>query len=333
LAGKEYLQELFNGLLDGDGNKKHTVLSTVSKRLVENSVELAIKIGLTASFRQYQPSNKTYIKNRPIHSLPFYLVCFGYTEPNLHRRNMKQINYVGDVWCLNVENKNFLIERNGKFCFSGNSMSRYGNQQPPFDETLSPKPIDVYASNKVAMEEITRQLAGAHGFDWTIIVPRNVFGERQSLQDRFRNFIGITINHILRNEDVIIYGDGNQVRSFSYIKNSINCYLECLHDKTNNQIINIGGMIPKTINEVAEMIISNFPNYKGKIQHLADRHGEVKYAWGTFQKSIDLLGYKEDVSLEQGIKNMCDWTVQLGPQEWSKDKLSLINDKVPQTWR
>jgi len=213
------------------------------------------------------------------------------------------------------------------------SMSRFGDQKPPFNEDMPTKPIDIYASCKVAMEEITKQLAEAHGFDWTIIVPRNVFGERQSLQDRFRNFIGITINHILRNEDIIIYGDGEQVRSFSYIKNSLDCYIKCLDKSTNGQIINIGGLLPKTINEVAKIILSNFPNYKGEITYLPARHGEVKYAWGTFDKSVELLGYKETYSLEQGIKAMCDWSVVLGPQEWSKDKLSLINEKVPITWR
>jgi len=213
------------------------------------------------------------------------------------------------------------------------SMSRYGDQKAPFGEDYPTKPIDVYASNKVAAEEITKQLAGAHNFDWTIVIPRNVFGERQSLKDRFRNFIGITINHILRNEDVVIYGDGLQVRSFSYIKNSLNCYVQCLEEKTNNEIINIGGLVTKTINEVAEIIISNFPEYKGKIIHLHDRYGEVKYAWATFKKSIDLLGYKENYSLEEGTKSMCDWARTIGPQNWTEDKLSLINDKVPITWK
>lgn len=213
------------------------------------------------------------------------------------------------------------------------SMSRYGDQEPPFDETYHTRPVDVYASNKVASEEITKQLAGAHDFDWTIIIPRNVFGERQSIQDRFRNFIGITINHILRNEDLIVYGDGKQVRSFSYIKNSLDCYIQCLEEKTNNETINIGGLVPKTINEVAEIIISNFPEYKGKIIHLPPRYGEVKYAWATFKKSIDLLGYKETYSLEEGIKSMCHWARELGSQEWTEDKLSLLNEKVPVTWR
>lgn len=213
------------------------------------------------------------------------------------------------------------------------SMSRYGDQVPPFDEKLLPKPVDVYATNKVAMEEITKQLAGAHGFDWTIVVPRNVFGERQSLRDRFRNFIGITINHIMRGEDVIIYGDGTNIRSFSYIKNSLDCYLQCLEEKANSKIINIGGLVPKTIEEVAKIIISNFPDYKGEIKYLNDRYGEVKKAWATYDLSVELLDYHEEFSLEEGIKNMCYWAKLKGLQEWSSDTLSLINDKVPETWK
>lgn len=213
------------------------------------------------------------------------------------------------------------------------SMARFGNQQVPFSEDLIPKPVDIYASNKVAMEEITKQLAGAHGFDWTIIVPRNVFGERQSLQDRMRNFLAITMNHIMRGEDVIIYGDGKQIRSFSYILNSLPCYIKCLDKKTNGEIINIGGLVPKTINEVAEIIISNFPDYKGKIKHLPSRYGEVKVAYGTYEKSVKLLGYEEKYSLEEGIRRMSYWAKRKGPQEWSKDQLTLINKKVPVTWR
>lgn len=213
------------------------------------------------------------------------------------------------------------------------SMSRYGDSDVPFNETLKPKPVDVYASNKVAMEEITIQLAGAHGFDWTIIVPRNVYGEKQSLKDRFRNFIAITINHIMREEDIIIYGDGNNVRSFSYIKNSLDCYIKCLEEKTNHKIINIGGMLPKTINDISKIIISNFKNYSGRIRYLPERYGEVKKAWATYDISVSLLGYKEEYSLEQGIKNMCDWAKFKGPQEWSHDCLSLLNDKVPETWK
>ena len=85
--------------------------------------------------------------------------------------------------------------------------------------------------------------------------------------------------------------------------------------------------------KLVELIIENFPEYKRpNIIHLADRHGEVKYAWTTFQKSVDLLGYKETCSIEEAIKRMSKWAKQQGPQDWTEEKLSIVNEKVPETW-
>lgn len=213
------------------------------------------------------------------------------------------------------------------------SMSRYGDQIPPFDESMSPKPVDVYASNKVAMEEITKQLAGCHNFRWTIIVPRNVYGPSQCLKDRFRNYLGISMNHIMRGEDLVIYGTGNNLRSFSYIENSLPCYIKCLESSVDSEVINIGGLVAKSIKEVADIIISNFKEYNPKIKYLPPRYGEVEKAWATYDKSVKLLGYKEVFSLEEGIAKMSEWAKKEGPKEWSSEQLSLINDKVPETWR
>jgi len=332
---KELLKKVYEGLMDGDGDKRRMVLTTVSMKLVENCIELAIKIGKTISFKYHKREKECKLKDgRIIKGSGAYYICFGNKNQVIWKKkyNFKKFPYKGNVWCLNTNNSNFLVERRGRIAFSGNSMSRYGDQEPPFDEEYPTKPLDIYASNKVAMEEITKQLSGAHGFEWTIIVPRNVFGEKQSLKDRFRNYIAITMNHIMRNEDVIIYGDGEQVRSFSYIKNSLPCYIDCLDD-CEGETINIGGLAPKTINEVAELIIVQFSGYKGKVVHLPPRHGEVKLAYATYKKSRFKLGYREKYSLEDGIALMAAWAKNQGPQEWTKDTLSLINEKVPMTWR
>ncbi len=335
LAGKEYLQELFNGLLDGDGDKKHTVLSTVSKRLVENAIELALKIGLTASFKQYQPSNNTFIKGRLIHSTPYYVVSFGYTEPNMHRRGMKEIDYSGDVWCLNADNNNFLVERNGKICFSGNSMAVYGDQKPPFTENMALMPEDVYGLNKSFMEKTTKVLSEIHGFKYTILRPHNVFGVRQSLADRYRNVFAIWMNRIMHGEkEIYIFGDGNQLRAFSPIEFSLPCYVRCLQPDTDGKIYNIGGIAPITLNEAAEMVIKAM-GVEGKvtIKHLPARPNEVKYAWCDCKKSVDELGYKETKDVQTCLNEMSDWAHGLGPQDWTKDKLELMNEKTPEIWR
>ena len=214
------------------------------------------------------------------------------------------------------------------------SMAQYGDQKPPFSENMPNKPVDIYASNKTAMEEITKQLAGAHGFDWTIVVPRNVFGPRQFLSDIKRNFIAICMNRIMRRENIYIYGDGQQKRSFSYIDNSLPCYVRCLDNSVNGEKINIGGIKSVTINYVADVIMDCFSEYPklGKI-HLKDRHGEVKIAYATFDKSQKLLGYEEKISFEEGVRFMAEWAKTIGPRPWKWEPCEIVNEKVPIIWR
>lgn len=214
------------------------------------------------------------------------------------------------------------------------SMARYGDQPPPFAESLPPRPVDVYGVNKVACEEITRILADVHEFHWVIIVPHNVLGPRQSLCDPYRNVAAIFMNRILRGEPLYIYGDGQQQRAFSYIEDSLPCYLRCLHNTLNREVVNIGGMAPITINQLAEAVIEEFPESpRPEIIHVPARPREVKLAWCTYDKSVSLLGYAERVGWREGIRRMAQWVKRMGPQPWKPDTLPLLNEKAPVTWR
>ena len=214
------------------------------------------------------------------------------------------------------------------------SMAVYGNQKPPFDEHMPRKPVDVYGINKAAMEHTTEILSKIYGFGYTIIRPHNVFGEYQAMWDPYRNVIAIFMNRILRGEPIYIYGDGRQKRAFSYIRDSLDCYIRCIDEKYNNQIYNIGGIVPITINELAEMVIEEFKEYpKPDIIHLPPRPCEVKYAWCTWEKSFKDLGYKENIGVKKGIKLMAKWAKLRGPQEWRYESLALDSPKMPKTWR
>ena len=213
------------------------------------------------------------------------------------------------------------------------SMAIYGDQEVPFSEDMERKPVDVYGACKRYMEKVTEILSDVHEFDYTIIRPHNVMGIRQSLRDKYRNVIGIFMNRIMRKEPLYIYGDGKQTRSFSYIKDSLPCYVKCI-DEANGKIINIGGIDPITVNKLAEYVCSYMgvgSDYE-KI-HLTDREKEVKHAWCTYQKSVDLLGYKEDYGTEKGIEEMSVWAKEQGPQEWTDEKLELESNKMPETWK
>lgn len=221
------------------------------------------------------------------------------------------------------------------------SMAVYGNQITPFDENMERQPVDIYGINKAAMEQTTELLSDVHSFRYTILRPHNVFGEFQSLRDKYRNVIGIMMNKIMCNEPIYVYGDGNQQRAFSYIADSLSCYINAMDDKCDSEIINIGGKTNITINRLTELI----GKYMGvdigiprtgapliPVEHLPDRYSEVKMAYSTWKKSTELLGYKEDIGYEEGIKRMAKWARDMGPQKWTTEKLSLFNDKCPKWW-
>lgn len=215
------------------------------------------------------------------------------------------------------------------------SMSVYGDQPSPFSEEQERKPVDVYGINKAAMEQTTEQLSRIHDFRYTIIRPHNCFGIRQSLRDPYRNVIGIFMNRIMRGEPLYIYGDGEQKRAFSYIDDSLPCYLKCLDDMADGEIINIGGMHPTSVNVLRRRvcIAMDVDPDEYPTKHLQERPHEVKYAYCTYKKSEELLSYEEIVGLGNGIERMADWAKKEGPQEWSEEKLTLWNEKAPSIWK
>ena len=185
------------------------------------------------------------------------------------------------------------------------TLAVYGKGTPPFHENDDLQPIDPYGVAKYAAE-MDIQIAGEqHGLDWCIIRPHNVYGTKQNLWDKYRNVLGIWMYQHLNSEPITIFGDGEQTRAFSYIDNCLEpLWKAAILPEASNEIINLGGIKEYTINEISDVLMEVMAG--GEKVYLEARH-EVKYAYPTYQKSIDILGYKEVISLKQGLKNMWEW--------------------------
>jgi UDP-glucose 4-epimerase len=188
------------------------------------------------------------------------------------------------------------------------SMSVYGWGQfkgEPFDESDTPAPIDPYAVSKYACEMNIKIAGEQHGLDWCIIRPHNIYGEKQNIWDKYRNVLGIWMYQILHNEPILIYGDGEQSRAFTYVGDNLEClWNAAILPQASKEIINLGGITPYTINEAAN-ILAEIANYD-KIEHREPRH-EVKWAVPTYQKSIDMLGFRDTTTLKDGLTKMWGW--------------------------
>ena len=214
------------------------------------------------------------------------------------------------------------------------SMARYGNQEYPFKETQSPKPVDPYAIAKVAGEDVLRCLAELNNMEWVIAVPHNIVGPRQRYDDPFRNVMSIMINRMLQNKPPIIYGDGSQMRCFSFIDDCIFCLERLAFDPTiKNDIFNIG---PDeefiTIKDLANIIIQEL-NFDGNPIYVADRPNEVKYATCDATKARTCLGYTTSTTLINGVRSTVQYIKEKGPKPFDYSyPLEIVNEQTPKTW-
>jgi UDP-glucose 4-epimerase len=214
------------------------------------------------------------------------------------------------------------------------SMARYGNQEYPFKETQTPKPVDPYAIAKVAGEDVLKCLAELNNMEWVIAVPHNIVGPRQRYDDPFRNVMSIMINRVLQNKPPIIYGDGSQMRCFSFIDDCIFCLERLAFDpEIKNDIFNIG---PDeefiTIQHLANIIIREL-NFDGKPAYIADRPNEVKYATCDATKARTCLGYTTSTTLIDGVRSTVQYIKEKGPKPFDYSyPLEIINEQTPKTW-
>jgi UDP-glucose 4-epimerase len=124
------------------------------------------------------------------------------------------------------------------FC---SSMARYGENTVPFTEDMTPRPQDPYGIGKYAVELILQNLSEVHGMEWVIAVPHNIIGPRQKYDDPYRNVAAIFINLMLQSRQPIIYGDGGQMRCFSFVDDAVGPLKQMGFDPgVAQEIINIG---------------------------------------------------------------------------------------------
>lgn len=228
------------------------------------------------------------------------------------------------------------------------SMSRYGDGKdgwqkpdklgdyagPPFKEDMRPSPIDPYGIAKVAAEDTLRNLCATHGVQFVIAVPHNIIGIRQRSCDPYRNVAAIMINRCKQGKPPIVYGDGLQKRCFSPVADCIPPLMKMIEGAADGEVVNIGpdnGEIE--INYLASLIrhltsLSTGYNFIQDIR-LPARPNEVKYAYCSSDKARKLLGYKEQQSLEDCLREMIAY---IQPEEFEYSFPLEIEKGCPEVW-
>jgi dTDP-glucose 4,6-dehydratase len=158
-------------------------------------------------------------------------------------------------------------------------------------------PRGVYDEAKRFAEAMTMAYHRYHGVDTKIVRIFNTYGPRMRVNDG--RAVPAFMSQTLRNEDVTVFGDGSQTRSFTYITDLVDGIIRLMLSKENDPV-NIGNPREMTIKEIAETII-RMTGSKSKLIYKPLPTDDPKQRRPDITRARTLLGWTPKVQLEEGL--------------------------------
>jgi nucleoside-diphosphate-sugar epimerase len=187
------------------------------------------------------------------------------------------------------------------------SSSVYGEREDlPERETDLPNPLSIYAATKLNGEHYCNVFSNLYGLSTVSLRYFNVFGPRQSLENKYAVVIPKFINSFIKKEPPPIYGDGLQSRDFTFVTDVVNANILAATVKEAQGVFNIAGGGANTVLELFEIIKGIFkvdlePEFK------ASRAGDVKHTLADIGRAKELLGYNPKVGFKEGVMITAEW--------------------------
>jgi UDP-glucose 4-epimerase len=180
------------------------------------------------------------------------------------------------------------------------SSSVYGDTPNlPKREDMTPNPQSPYAVTKLAAEYYCRVFTDVYGISTICLRYFNVFGARQNPDSQYAAVIPKFIKAINEGKSPVIFGDGEQTRDFTFIKDVVHANILAAESKAFG-VFNIGKGDRISINQLAQIILKL--NGKENIKPLYEkgRLGDIKHSLADISKAQS-FGYKPEYDVEKGI--------------------------------
>ena len=212
------------------------------------------------------------------------------------------VNIIGSLRLLKIAAKYGLK----KVIFSSTGGAIYGDdvKRIPTDEEELPKPLSPYGIAKYATENYLRFFSSEFGIKYTALRYANVYGPRQDPYGE-AGVVAIFSEKMLRNQEVVIFGDGECVRDYVYVGDVARANLLAI-EKCENTVINIGTGIGTSVNELFD-IMKPIAGYSREAVHKEPRPGDVKKSILNIERARSLLGWEPSTQLERGIKETIEY--------------------------
>jgi nucleoside-diphosphate-sugar epimerase len=191
--------------------------------------------------------------------------------------------------------------------FAGSS-SVYGDTPTlPKSEKMAPTPISPYGVSKMVGEVYGQVFQRVYGLEFVSLRYFNVFGPRQDPGSPYSGVLSLFNAAVLEGTQPTVYGDGEQSRDFTYIRNVVEAnLLACEAKRAAGLAINIGTGGRYTLNRTLALL-EKVTGRTAKAKYAPPRPGDIRDSQADISRARDVLGYNPLVGFEEGLKHTWEW--------------------------
>jgi UDP-glucose 4-epimerase len=183
------------------------------------------------------------------------------------------------------------------------SSSVYGDTPVlPKVEDMNPNPQSPYAVTKLTGEYYCRVFQSVYGLNTICLRYFNVFGPRQDPNSQYAAVIPLFIDNALAGRSPVIFGNGEQSRDFTYIRDVVEANILAAESPVTG-VFNIGSGIRVTIDHLAQLVIKLVGNNSIKVVYQDARPGDILHSLADITRA-GTFGYHPKYSLEEGLREV-----------------------------
>ena len=276
---------LLDNLLTGNKSNVNHLLENENVKFIEHDVQNHIEISDDIDFIFHFASAASPI---------------AYQENPVNTLKAGSIGTINTLGLAKVKKAEYLLASTSEIYgdpeVTPQSEEYWGNVNPNGERSM-------YDEAKRFAEAATATYARTYSISTKVVRIFNTYGPRMQLNDGrvVTNFIVQALN----NENITIYGDGSQTRSFSYVDDTVNGII-ALMESDRNDVFNIGNPNEITINELATKIIQ-LTDSKSKLIKKDLPEDDPKQRRPDINKAKKLLNWEPVVELEDGLTKTINW--------------------------
>ena len=188
------------------------------------------------------------------------------------------------------------------------SAAVYGDADAlPLVEETPLQPKSPYAVSKRVKEMYAELFTGAFGFEVVALRYFNVYGPRQRPDSMYAAAVPIFARRLLDNKAVTIFGDGGQTRDLINVRDVVRANLIASeHPHAAGKVFNVCTGVETRLLDLLDVMYELLPNAPTH-EFAAPRSGDIYRSVGSSQKAAEVMGFRAQVSLADGLQEVIDW--------------------------